>query len=134
MLVSCANKVDIGNGGFYDKVLQEKKVFKDFLKYKGNQEKLMLLDDVFFNSEKIIIVFLDRINVIYDVSNDKYFLIKEDYLENFIEFKIISNDEVPPTFLFVLKYVLNNKIDELEKISQEAFDANSSCCIGLAPY
>src|SRR5690554_5468355 len=132
LIISCTNRKYIVTGGFYDKVLHEKKIFRDFLKYKGNQNKLEALDDILFNSEKVIIVSMDYTDIIYDITNDKYYLLRKyyslnkDYRGKLRDITPLLEQDVPPTFLFVLEYVLNNKIEELIDISRESYDTTPS--------
>lgn len=128
---SCIQRSVI-TGGFYDKILKEKKIFKDYLKYNGNHQQLSLLDKNLVNTSKIIIVstfdgFISY-STTYDVTNDKYYYLENDK-EEIYKLKEISKEEVKPNFDFTLKYVLENRIDELKKISEEAYDLQSGMFI-----
>lgn len=132
-ILSCIQTSAI-SGGFYDKVLQEKRVFKDYLKYKGNLETLSLLDNNLVETKKIIILstFTGTISysTVYDCNKDKYYYLERNK-EGIYKYTQISKEDVLPNFLFVLNYALDGKIDELKKISEEAFDLESGNFISI---
>ena len=120
------------SGGFYDKVLQERKVFKDYLKYKGNHQELSLLDKQLIHTKKIITLStfngFTSFSTIYDCDNSKYYYL-ESNKEGIYKHNQISKEEVLTNFLFVLEYILDDKIEELKKISEEAYDLESGMFI-----
>lgn len=64
----------------------------------------------------------------YDIINDKYYYLEKDKTKIYV-LKEISKEEVKSNFLFILRYVLNDRVEELNKISNDAYDLESGMFI-----
>jgi hypothetical protein len=121
--------------GFYYRMKNNKKKYTEFFKYDGNKENIKLLNKDLENSNEIIIISSyahpQSFNFIYDVTKDKYYYIEKNQVYNEILNKELKKDDIAndnvnyEDFLFFLKYVLDNKIDELIDISEKSYDDKS---------
>lgn len=121
--------------GFYYRMKNNKKIYAEFFKYDGNKENIKLLNKDLENSKEIIIissyVHPQSFNFIYDVTKDMYYYIEKNQVYNEVLYKklkkeVLANDNVNyEDLLFFLKYVLDNKIDELIDISEKSYDDKS---------
>lgn len=125
--ITCCKTAQTLPSSFYEKVVEEKSVFKDFLKRESLIGLLKTMDNEFQNTDKIIMIsFSNEIRsafFIYDCTNDNYYFAQQ-YLGYFnYSYKKIPNREYAgETNLFVLKYVLDDDIEQLQKISEQAFE------------
>lgn len=117
---------------FYEKIIIEEKTYENFLKHKGLREILQTLNNELCNTNKVILIsdsdeFISAF-FIYDSSNNRHFYAWKKYKEQEYSYKKLTESDLieikGKINLFVLKYVLESKIEELKKISLEAFDTS----------
>lgn len=116
--------------GFYSKARNEKDVFQSYLKFKGNQQDLKHFNKDFKESKKIIDVgtFLlpESYSILYDVTGKKTYYIERNtsWKEPKYYDSILHNKKKRwyQNLEFVLQYVLDDQIEELKSISQNAYN------------
>lgn len=112
--------------GFYEKIVKEKSVFNDFLKRESLVDLIKTMGNEFQNTDKLIMISFSNEDrsafFIYDCTNDNYYFAqKYSGFVNYSYKKLPNREYAGETNLFILKYVLDNKIEELKKISEEVF-------------
>lgn len=128
---------------FYSKLKNEKDVFGDFTGKKGNKKELGYFSKELKDSKKIIEIgtfpFLDAsYTLIYDATGEKTYYIKNNPARRkSVEYGSFSlNDKKNRWFKnleFVLQYVLDDKVQELKTISQNAYNVyNANIVIIIA--
>lgn len=117
------------NTSFYEKIKKDNNIFKDFLKHEGLVEVLKTMDSELYDTNELIIITQSneyRLALfIYDKTNDKYFFAEKYFgQQNYSYEKLTELNEMGETILFVLKSILDNKIENLKKISEEAYNVS----------
>lgn len=115
--------------GFYSKLKSHSNIYEDFLKHKFNKKILTYLEKDLISTDKIIFIgTLEEFysyRIIYDDTNkvshyiEKY---KFDKYPKYYRDPLTKKENHKfSTLIFALDYVLNNKMEELESISKEAY-------------
>lgn len=131
ILISCTAHTQVSMS-FYEKVKQEPEIFKDYLKYEGLRDVLEVLNSELYNSKKIIqlSIYSDSRSAffIYDCTNKLYFFVWKNFGEKSYSYEKLNQStlsQMGEFNLFVLDFVLENKIEELKKISEEAYGSTN---------
>ena len=127
---SCNTQVN--SMSFYESVKQDSTTFKDYLKYEGLREVLKVLDSELYKSEKIIQISIYSQSrsafFVYDYTKNAYYFVWKNFGENNYSYEKLNKsnlDQMGEFNLFVLDFVLENKIGELIKISEEAYNVTN---------
>lgn len=121
--ISCSDQ------GIYTKMKSNSDVYHQILKHRGIRENLKFLEKDLNNTEKIIFLGTNQYpisySIYYDFTNrNKYFVSKYLFDKNSEYYKeplSAKESQKFSTLLFALDYVLENKIEELNSISKEAY-------------